>query len=412
MGYWEYGEDGTTFWVPEPGDEGANPPGQLPAVPPPYEGAPAPPPTGNIAGVTPGYQAPGYVPPVVTKPVEPPKKIGDGKKTGHFYADDGTDLGTSQTEQLLGYDPDNGYSPYYVWYYPQAPQGYQYYDPNEGQYAYFYTDLPKYPELSQNPKKPGLGDKVKGLIGGVGGTSGSTSGTSASEQDIAIMQAQIKNLEAALQGMMGDRTGAGYPAKSERLVLHHNKPESMVEAALRRGLNQGYYDVSALKRMDEGVIGWLVEQTGLLPSEVKNLLGGILGAGASALTMVLSGGNFPLGAMAYFAGQGATKIALNRSSDNPLPSQKALFEGISGEGSIDGAYINSLDVTLPAGLPHEIFGGYRFVCYDKIQKAWLPSDTIYPIQYWSDEPYRYLCLDRVKQRVYHADSILKPKIYI
>jgi len=407
MGY-EYDDQGGVVWVDD-----SPPPNVLPPVggDPFYD--PSIPVTGNIPGITPGVPLTPVVNPVTTKPPTVVKPVGNGRIVGHNYSADGVDLGASQTQVVLGYDSDT-LEPYYIMYFPEAPEGYKYYDPNTGDYREYEYFMPALQNLSstQTKKKTGITGIISNILNPGGGSSKTSTGGSSDAYALEQLKAQVANLNAVIQGMMGDRSGAGFPAKSERLVLNHQKAESMVEAALRRGLNQGYYDVEDLKRPDDGVVAWITEQTGLEVCEVKNFLDGLLGAGASALTMMLSGGNFPLGAMAYFAGQGATQVALNRTSDNPSPSQKALFQGIGGEAQLDGYDVTSLDVSLPAGLPHEIFGGYRFVCYDRIQKAWMPSDTVYPVQYWSDEPYRYLCLDRVKQRVLHADSIIKPKIYI
>jgi len=193
-----------------------------------------------------------------------------------------------------------------------------------------------------------------------------------------------------------------------RLTIKTESARAQVEAALRIGLNSGEIDMEDVKKESVGVIKWLAASTGQSEQQVATMLRMTLAAGASALTMVLSGGNFPLGAAVYYGMQG-TIPKLTTSSDG---GKKELFKGYQAEGQIDGQPMTALDINLPLGLPHDIFGDYRFVVYDRLTGRWMPADEIEPISYWGPENYRYICLDRVTSKIYHADKIRAVRLYV
>jgi hypothetical protein len=258
-------------------------------------------------------------------------------------------------------------------------------------------------EYANNYNKNGIAEADQSPAGIAGG--------SVVSGDVGSLQEMVVKLQNTVNQLMA--TGGGY-RPPQRLFMAHKDAGAMVQETLRSGLNEGEFDTNSVMEGSQKVLEWIISRTGLSPAEVRGYLSQILGAGASALTMIVSGGNFPLGAMAYFGGQAATKILLGEKSSNPNTPTKKLFEGYQGVGYIDGQEIQSLDLALPSGLPNDIFGGYRYICCDKLAypPKWIPSDQISVINYWSDEPYRYVCLDRVTSKIYHANSIYQPKIYI
>jgi len=221
-------------------------------------------------------------------------------------------------------------------------------------------------------------------------------------------EARIELLEKMLGELMANQGGMKSRA-TDRLFISVSEERARVEAALRYGLNEEVFNLEELKKGDIGVIAKISEFTGLPQDKVAMYLRQTLAAGASALTMVVSGGNFPLGAAAYFATQG---LLPKLASSGSAGGTKELFKGYTAEGQIDGKPVSMLDVNLPMGLPHDIFGDFRFTCYDRLTGKWLPSDDIVPIQYWSNEDYRYVCLDRVTSKVYHCNNLKPARIYV
>jgi len=219
-------------------------------------------------------------------------------------------------------------------------------------------------------------------------------------------QNRIKNLEKIVSDLLR-ASGGGYRAP-QQLTMQVSNERSRLEAALRYGLNEGELDIEDVKKESPTVIGWLADVLGMEDSKAQYLLRSTLSAGASALTMVLTGGNFPLGAAAYFGTQALLPIA----TENKDPAVKKQFKGYSAVGAIDGNQLTAIDMQLPMGLPHDIFGDYRFVVYDHLTGKWFPSDEIEPVNYWSNEQYRYTCLDRVTSKVYHSNKIKAVRLYI
>jgi len=238
-----------------------------------------------------------------------------------------------------------------------------------------------------------------------GGNGSGKATTGAYEQ----MQKKVLALEKTI-GVLLRQNGGGY-AKTQRLFINVETEQAKTEAALRIGLNEGELNIDDVKNQSTGVISWISNYTGIPQERVSTYLNQTLAAGASALTMILAPGNFPLAASAYFATQ-ALLPRIGKDATAPDGTKKVSFNGYSAEGSIDGKPLTALGVTLPMGLPNEIFGDYRFTCYDKLTNKWYPSDEIEPIQYWGGEDYRYVCLDRVSSKIYHANKIKAVRLYV
>jgi len=221
------------------------------------------------------------------------------------------------------------------------------------------------------------------------------------------LQQQIDVLQKMVSALL-ENTGGVKGRQTDRLMISVESERAKVEAALRMGLNLGELDLDEVKHGAVNVIKWLAEATGQPESKVEGYLRMTLASGASALTMVLSGGNFPLGAAAYFA----TQALLPKATTSSAGQTKQLFKGYQAEGTIDGQPVTALDVSLPMGLPHDIFGQYRFVVYDRLSDRWVPADEIEPLNYWSGENYRYVCLDRVTSKIYHSDKIKAVRLYV
>jgi len=225
-------------------------------------------------------------------------------------------------------------------------------------------------------------------------------------QSRIALQEQVANLEKLVGELL--KANGGGVKRIERLFINVETERAKVEAAMRMGLNAGEFGVDDVQKGRTPVISWLAEKTGVEEAKVSQYLNQTLAAGASALTMVLSGGNFPLGAAAYFG----TQALLPKAGSSSANGTKALFTGYEAEGSIDGQALEAYRVQLPYGLPHDIFGAYRFVCYDHLTGKWFPSDEITPLQYWSAENYRYTVLDRVTSKVYHCDYVKPVRLYV
>jgi len=223
------------------------------------------------------------------------------------------------------------------------------------------------------------------------------------------IQERLDQLETIITAMSG--RGGGTRA-TERLTIKTSTDQSAVEAALRIGLNSGELDIQEVNNITGNVVRWLSARTGIDESRVEQSLRMTLAAGASALTMVVTGGNFPLGAAAYFAAQGLLPKATTSSNQSSNKDAKKLFMGINAEGTIDGMPLSAIDVSLPMGLPHDIFDPYRYICYDRLSRRWFPADEVEPLNYWGQDEFRYIVLDRVTSKVFHCDKVRPVRVYV
>jgi len=292
---------------------------------------------------------------------------------------------------------------------------YHYYQIGSGQYSgswvdshtgviVDYTEVAEYarkqnPDKGSTPKVPILPDVNTG-----------DGGSSPGPVHVGDLAKQVEDLQKMLSAMLA-QPGGGVK-RYERLTINSEDERSRVEAALRFGLNNGDFDLDQVKKESVTLITGLSQMTGLPESKVASYLRSTVASGASALTMALSGGNFPLGAAVYFGTQALMPNLIDRQKDEAGNPKKIEFKGYSAEGSIEGHPLVSTEIKLPYGLPHDIFGPYRFTCYDHLTGKWMPSDEIEPIQYWSNDPYRYTCLDRINSKIYHADKIKAVRLYV
>jgi hypothetical protein len=90
----------------------------------------------------------------------------------------------------------------------------------------------------------------------------------------------------------------------------------------------------------------------------------------------------------------------------------APFQGwMTGTPMVDGQAVLPIGMPIPDGLPNEIFNDFRFICYDRLSQRWWPTDELKPLPYQGDQ-YRWLALDRVDGKLYHANWIKKPQIFV
>lgn len=194
-----------------------------------------------------------------------------------------------------------------------------------------------------------------------------------------------------------------YAANTQAHTLTFHASNSLKVAyikALREGFASGMIPANA-KLEDAGVTAELARKLGLDTSTVKALGRAVAGTAASALVMGVTG-NFPLAAMAYFG----VNTLLGSSG-------KQQFDGVMlGQAAVDGVAIPELNMVLPSGLPNEIFSDYRFICYDRVSLKWYPSDDVMPLNYDGGNDYRWVCLDRVTGRVFKANTIKRPRIFL
>lgn len=134
----------------------------------------------------------------------------------------------------------------------------------------------------------------------------------------------------------------------------------------------------------------------------EQIKGDVARTGASTIIMLLTG-NFPMAAMGYFA---STRLTAGAA--------KQLFNGtMTGAATIDGVPLTVAGIAIPQGLPNDIFDDFRFTCFDRLTGKWWPTDEIQPLAYQgADDQYRWVVLDRVSQKIYHANWIKKPNIYV
>jgi len=160
------------------------------------------------------------------------------------------------------------------------------------------------------------------------------------------------------------------------------------------------FDSIHQKLRSDGDLQRLASQTGVAPEILDRVLGAVAGAGVSAAIMGATG-NFPLGAMGYFA----TNTILNDDS-------KALFNGVSLKAATyDGVPVIAPTVSIPRELPNDIFANYQYICYDRVTgKVW-PSDEVKVIPNVGN-PFRWFVQDRLDGQYYHCYAIKAPRIYL
>lgn len=200
--------------------------------------------------------------------------------------------------------------------------------------------------------------------------------------------------------------GGGFTAHPElgRLIITPvaGVTEQQVISALRyyRGLG-GWTLQETIDRLQEpGFVVQVAEIMRLDPAIIKGIFEKILATGISGILMALTG-NFPLAAMGYFA------------TDRALGTDTGVrFQGwLAGNASADGQPLLPIGMPVPEGLPNEIFNDFRFICFDRLSQRWWPSDEVRPLSYQGDS-YRWLAMDRVDGKMYHANWIKKPVVYI
>lgn len=152
---------------------------------------------------------------------------------------------------------------------------------------------------------------------------------------------------------------------------------------------------------DPGFMSKVANALGVPETSVKSAITKLGAAGASGLLMGLTG-NFPVAAMGYFA--------LDRMLD---PSAgKQMFKGaLMNDQSLNGIALEKVGIDIPPALPHDIFADYRYICYDRLTNKWWPSDEVKVLSY-SSNTFRWLCLDRLDGKMYQANVIMRPRIYL
>lgn len=249
----------------------------------------------------------------------------------------------------------------------------------------------------------------------IGGGMPKASGKTQSEVELeAKLQAALEALKA--QQALTQRGGTapadspysrllfpGYAAEQQR-VAQAIYEQMQAEQAMSSFSNAPGVDYIPTPFLLADKAQSIADTTGIPVTRVKQIGAKLLGAGMSALVMAATGGNFPLGAMAYFA--------IDRAMS---PSGlRDVFNGTKTDvpGVVDGLTLSTLGVEIPDGLPNEIFGDFRFICFDRLSGKFWPSDEVQPLGYQGGNEYRWLCLDRVTQRVYQANLIKRPRIYL
>lgn len=202
-------------------------------------------------------------------------------------------------------------------------------------------------------------------------------------------------LKPSLGGYSGTELG--------RLIIEPvaNAGERQILNAIRQLRSQGSWSIEDLMQRlnDPSMAEQLANAMNTDVGIVTNVFKKVLSTGISGVLMALTG-NFPLAAMGYFA----SDRVLGQPSGVP-------FSGYPGLGTFDGVPVLPMGLSVPDGLPNEIFGDFRFVCCDLLSMKWYPTDEIRPLNYQGGQ-YRWFCLDRVDGRVYQANWIKKPVIYV
>jgi len=221
---------------------------------------------------------------------------------------------------------------------------------------------------------------------------------------------EAERLDAENHALWAD-TDSRQDAEYRRKTIRHKfmlgggtSDEALVAESLRAMYSTGKWKPGD-SLLSPGLVDGIAQSTGWQPSHVANVLGKIVATGASGLTFAATG-NFPVAAMAYFT----TDKLLNPQSTG----QKDPFTGMLTPGvmSVDGVPMMQLGIEVPEGLPNEVFSDYQFVCYDHISGKWYPSDEVRPLPYQSNEPHRWTCLNRLDGRIYHANQIKTPRIFL
>lgn len=88
--------------------------------------------------------------------------------------------------------------------------------------------------------------------------------------------------------------------------------------------------------------------------------------------------------------------------------------GVTGALPVTGGgYNSSVAGALFSGdFPNEIFGNFQFICLDTLTGNFFPSDEIRPINYDGGQPVRWLCYDKLTNKMYKATQIRKATIYV
>lgn len=214
-------------------------------------------------------------------------------------------------------------------------------------------------------------------------------------EELAIAQ-QIKHLQ---NPTLWDQLKGAFTTEGANLGAF-GVPGVIAGAALA-GKSQKERGMQALASITDDDMKRLIQQTGIPEDRLKPVLNAVLGAGASAAIMATTK-NFPLAAMGYFA----TNTIMD--GDNG----RTVFNGITmKDASVGGVPLMVDALTLPDGLPNDIFSDYQYICYDRLTgKVW-PSDEV-KVSASSGGAFRWLVTDRLDGKIYHCYMIKAPRIVL